>query len=287
MSTACPEVLGEAAKWASMTLSPSATASLDAQLILAFTLDRTRSWVIAHGDTHLTLAQREQLDERVRRRMLGEPIAYIRGWTDWADLRLRVNHHTLVPRPETEVVAERAVELAARLNAEVIADIGTGSGALAIFLAVSLRSATIHAVDVSADAIEIARQNAREYGVSERITFQIGGLLEPLHKQPDMVVANLPYLSDSMMSTAARDVGHEPRSALHGGPTGLELYGDMFTQMAERGWNMPLVLEIDARQASAMLDLLRERLPGGMAFIEPDLAGLDRVVVRVPDENYG
>ncbi|HEX8917333.1 MAG TPA: hypothetical protein VF898_02425, partial [Chloroflexota bacterium] len=76
MSTACPEVLGEAAKWASMTLSPSATASLDAQLILAFTLDRTRSWVIAHGDTHLTLAQREQLDERVRRRMLGEPIAY-------------------------------------------------------------------------------------------------------------------------------------------------------------------------------------------------------------------
>jgi release factor glutamine methyltransferase len=277
------ETVGELLMWGRTALLPSRTASLDAQLLLADVLHVSRAWVLAHSEARVAGAEIERYRELVGRRVTGVPLAYLRGRVEWFGMDLEVSPAVLVPRPDTEVLAEEAIEWARAHSVDRIADIGTGSGALAIALARFLPDAVIVATDVSEDALEIARHNAAAQGAVERITFRRGDLLNPLKERPDMLVANLPYLSDAMMAELDADVRHEPVLALHGGATGLELYDRTMSQMRVRGWTPAVFFEIDPRQETAAVGLAHTHFPGARVRIVPDLARRARVLVIEPE----
>lgn len=274
------ECVDGALHWARRQLWPSRTAALDAQVLLAHVAGASRVWVLAHPEARLSEEQVAHYRELIERRATGVPVAYVRGWIEWHGRRFEVTEDVLVPRPETELLLERAVELSRLYRWQAIADIGTGSGVLAVEMAVLLPDATVQATDVSGGALEVARRNAARHGVSDRVRFLVGDLAEPLMDEPDLIVANLPYLSDEMMREIGPDVRHEPPSALHGGPTGLELIERLLQGLRVRGWSVPLLLEIDPRQSHDI-----PRLFGADVYVEifSDYAGHNRIVSAFPD----
>lgn len=273
-----PESVGAALAWARELLAGSETALLDGELLLGHVLTRDRAWILAHPEAPLSGADVTRFTELVERRAAGEPVAYIRGHAEWYGQDFEVARDVLVPRPETELVLEKAVELARSLHARVVADLGTGSGILAIELARALPEARVYATDISERSLAVAGRNLARHGVDDRVVLLEGNLLDPLPEPPDLVVANLPYLSSEMMEELEADVKHEPVSALHGGPTGVELFRDLAIQIRDRSWSVPLVLEIDSRQTECVRDLLS----GYNIDVLKDYAGRDRVVVARP-----
>lgn len=280
--TSTAETVRGALAHARNELTPARTASLDAQVLLAHVLGCSRSWLLAHGGEVLAPEQIASFRQLVARRARGEPVAYLRGHVEWAARDFIVTPEVLIPRPETELLAERAAALARLRGVETVGDIGTGSGAIAVYLAQELPRARIFAVDQSEAALRVAQTNLDRHGVGARVSLARGSLLVPLPAMPELIVANLPYLSAEMMRSIDRDVTYEPAGALHGGVTGLELYAEMFGQMRARDWLVPLVLEIDPRQSQAMRSLLGRTFPGGRVEITRDYAGHERVVVFEP-----
>src|SRR5579872_1667122 len=211
--------------WATAQLAKSTTAALDSQLLLGHVLHKERSWLIGHPESTLTKDEQFEFETLIRRRAGGEPVAHLRGFVDWWDLRLEVSADTLIPRPETEVLVEAAIEVARAMKAQMIADVGTGSGAIAIALARALQKVQVEALDVSPAALAVAARNVGAYSLADRVQLKVGSLVEPLEVEPDLIVANLPYLSEEMMDALERDVRAEPRLALFGGTGGTEIYG--------------------------------------------------------------
>jgi release factor glutamine methyltransferase len=246
---------------------------------MADVLERPRSWVLAHDEHMLSPAEILSFSGLVRRRFTGEPVAYLRGHVEWYDLDLVVTPEVLIPRPETELLLETGVRLARSVGARVIADVGTGSGAIAIGLARALPAAIVIAIDASEGAVDVARRNIIRYGVQDRVQTRHGSLLEPFDAQPDLLIANLPYLTEEGMAGLDPNVAHEPRLALDGGHDGLRLYRGMFAQLARRSWAVPGVLEIDPKQAEPVCDLIREVWPAAHVTVIPDYSERDRVVV--------
>ena len=275
--------VSEALEWGRSALSSSPTPSLDAQVILAHTLGRRRSWVLAHGGDCLDADEHRAYVELIQRRANGEPVAYIRGHVEWFGLELEVTPEVLIPRAETELVAERAIELAREKQAHLVADIGTGSGAIAIARATSLPTVRIYAVDSSPAALRVAASNVARHNVAGQVSLVNGSLLTPLRKEPDLIVANLPYVATEHLASLDRSVRYEPLDALSGGADGLELYAKMFDQMAQKGWAPDVVCEIDPRQPSDMRALVNGAFPGARIGLLTDYAGRDRIVeVRQP-----
>jgi release factor glutamine methyltransferase len=274
-----PATIGSALRWARNALAPSSTASLDAALLLGHVVGRERSWVLAHDEQLLSADGESRFGELIAHRATGVPVAYLRGYCEWFGLKLHVTPEVLVPRPETEQLVEETIRLARDHDAGCLVDVGTGSGAIAVQLARSLPDTKIFGIDSSSCALEVARRNAATVGVSDRIGWLEGNLLEPLEAAPDMIVANLPYLSDSSMTELDRDVRHEPLSALYGGPDGLDLYRQLFQQRQLRGWSGPVVMEIDPRQASNLTALVQETFSETHVRVLQDYAGRDRIVV--------
>lgn len=270
--------VGEALAWARARLAPSESASLDAQLLLGHAAGMTRAGVLARREAMLTADAEGRFRELVERRASGVPVAYLRGWIEWYGRVFDITEDVLVPRPETELVLERAVALAREMGARTLADIGTGSGVLAIGLALQLPAARVYGVDVSAGALSVAARNAARHEIADRVLLLQGDLVEPLPQCPDLVVANLPYLSDEMMTEIGADVRHEPDLALRGGTTGLELVERLRNGLRVRGWRVPLVLEIDPRQSPDVPALFPEH----HVDITADYAGRDRVVTVLP-----
>lgn len=273
--------MADALRAARQSLAGSPTASLDAHLLLGEVLQHGRAWLLAHGEERIEPFAFDRFWSLVHRRSEGEPVAYLRGRVDWLDLELEVSPAVLIPRPETEILAEHSIRLGRELGVRRVADIGTGSGALAIALARGLPRTVVVATDVSPVALEVAARNVGHYGLGDRITLLSGNLLEPLDEAPDLLVANLPYLSDVMMATLDRDVRSEPEFALRGGVSGLDLYVSLLDQLEQRSWHCPLFLEIDPRQSGAMLDLLSV-LPAGASSLHPDLSGKNRIAQYLP-----
>jgi release factor glutamine methyltransferase len=245
---------------------------------------RGRAWVLAHPDERLETGQREAYFALVERRAGGQPVAYLRGYTEWYGLQLEVSPAVLVPRPETELLAERATELARSIGARRVADVGTGSGAIAVVLAHASTNWKVYAVDRSIEALRVAERNLTRHGVRERVDLLHGDLLAPLAARPDLIVANLPYLSDDMMLDLADEVRREPVCSLHGGRTGLELYARLLQQMRDRGWSIPVLLEIDPRQRHEVLRHVQTCFAATRVEVFPDYAGLDRIVSIRPDQ---
>lgn len=260
-------------------LSSHDTGRLDAQLLLGHTLQRTRAWLFAHKDAPLSNEQKDRYQRLLTRRKKGEPVAYLRGHVEWYGRDWEVTPDVLVPRPETELLLEMAVTLVRRRGLRTVADIGTGSGAIAVQMAVEIADLCVYAVDVSEGALLTGRRNAARHEVGSRVTFLRSNLLEAVPERPDLIIANLPYLDDSMMTELSIDVLHEPRVALYGGPTGLELYAELLAGLSHRQWYVPVFMEIDSRQSRTARQMAIDIFPSAVCTVTSDLSGRDRVVL--------
>jgi len=212
------------------------TARLDSLVLLEDATGKDRAWLLAHPEFELPAALATILDARVYRRAQHVPLAYIRGHAEFYGREFAVNEHTLVPRPETESMIELLRDLAKRerqrLSGALLADIGTGSGVIGITAKLEFPETQVIAMDIDEKCLETARENARHLNAD--VTFLHGNLLEPLDVsdsyQTHTLLCNLPYVPDNFqINTAAT---HEPRHALYGGADGLDLYREIFGQIA-------------------------------------------------------
>ena len=270
--------ISEALRKAYRQLAPCETAQLDAQVLLAHVLEKQRVFLFAHGETELSLEQSRRFTALLKRRAAGEPVAYIIGSKAFYDLELSVNPNVLIPRPETELLLEEALRLSARQSASHVADIGTGSGALALSFAKHRQGSRVYATDISEMALNIACQNAWHYGVS--IEFLQGDLALPLIERGitvDLVMANLPYIPTAELATLTVSE-YEPALALDGGGDGLACIRRAIGQLPqfarEGAW---VLLEIGADQAKAVCQIVHATLHVACAVLQ-DYAGLDRII---------
>jgi release factor glutamine methyltransferase len=263
------------------------TPDLDAEVLLGHVLGQERAWLYAHPEQRLDAAQAEAHASLVQRRMAHEPVAYLVGHKEFFGLDFAVTPAVLVPRPETELLIEAALDLTPeRRAASVVADVGTGSGIIAVTLAVHLPGARVIATDLSPTALALAHRNAVRHGVADRVTCVQADLLAPLHAVFDTIVANPPYLRTDEMPIGPSPLAWEPRQALSAGSEGLQVIRRLLALAAYRlrpGGR--LIMEIGAGQGCAVLELVRAHFPHAYAHIRPDYAGLDRVLVLLTDRN--
>jgi release factor glutamine methyltransferase len=239
-----------------------ATATRDAELLLLHILQIPRTSLIAHPDHELSPSQRTSYENHIARRLHYEPVQYITGQQEFYGLTLKVTPAVLIPRPETEHLVEAVLNLLPKNKPLKIADIGTGSGAIAIALAAHLPQAAITALDISTEALEIATINAREHNVAGRIRFLQSDLLSALDHEAetfDAIVSNPPYVAETDRATLHPQVrDHEPASALFAGETGLDIYRRLIPQAYNAlKPNGLLALEIGHDQQEAIATLLR------------------------------
>ena len=276
----------------------SETARLDAELLLGHVVGVDRTVILAHPEAPVGADAVRRYRSDLERRGAGEPVAYLRGVKEFFGLAFSVDRRALIPRPETERLVELAdAELVQRRNAAPrvaaaarvrVVDVGSGCGAIAVSLAATLRrqgalwSVEIVAVDISTDALELARENAVGHAVAEAITFLEADLVpaegEVGGPPYDVVLANLPYVRRDAMADLPVAATFEPVLALDGGPDGLAVIARLLEQLpgalAEGGLAL---LEIGADEGEAIAERCRELLPGWNCAVEPDLAGLPRV----------
>lgn len=257
---------------------------MNAELLIMFTLDCDRAYLYAHPERRLTADELQRYDEALARRVTGVPAQYITGHQEFWGMDLIVSSAVLIPRPETEHVIETVLELAkpdGRGSPSPhdlrIAEVGTGSGAIALALAKELPSAEVYATDISPAALEVARANAARHELGSRIRFHEADLLQGLlHFQFDFVVSNPPYVGESEEEHVQLEVRKfEPRNAVFAGPTGLEVIERLIPQAQEAlrpgGW---LVFEISGTIAKGVQLLLSDWMD---VKITNDLQGIARV----------
>ena len=275
---------GDAIAWAVETLrDTSETPRLDAEVLLAHTLGWSRARVLSRLQETISDEMLQQFRTLILRRAAREPVAYLVGRKEFYGLEFVVDRRVLVPRPETETLVDAALEWAKqRPGPLVIADIGTGSGCIAVALAVHLPQAHIYAIDLSSDALAVARQNVIRHHVDASVTLLTGDLLAPLPQPVDLLVSNPPYTVLDEVDPGVRM--HEPHLALDGGSDGLAVYRRLFAAApsALRPGGA-LMLEIGATQARAVVDLARQAFPEAVIRVRQDLAGRDRVVICFSD----
>jgi release factor glutamine methyltransferase len=276
--------------------------ALDAELLLMHALGRDRTWLHTHPEAPLDPATAEAYFALIARRSAGEPTQYISGQQEFWGLGFEVTPAVLIPRPETEHVVEAALERLGARSSELwpetgassapwrIADVGTGSGCLAVALAHELPHAEIIATDISRAALEVASRNAARHGVRDRVHFLETHMLEALlleraapsdrARRFNLIVSNPPYVGSDGWATLPREVReYEPHTALFGGPTGLEMYAPLIEQA---GSLLPpggiLILELGHNSADHVRSIFARQTGWRNLAITPDLAGIPRVV---------
>jgi release factor glutamine methyltransferase len=261
--------------------------ALEAEVLLRHALGLDRAGLFSRSDEAVPAGALSRFDSYVERRLKHEPTAYITGVREFFGIEFEVSPAVLIPRPETETLVEAAIELArprSRIRrGPVIADIGTGSGAVAIALALNVARSDVYAVDSSAEALAVARRNAERLG-ADRVLCLRGDLLTPLPEYVDVLVANLPYVrSDQIQQLAPEVREYEPRAALDGGPDGLTVIGRFLRDAPSfLRPNGAVCLEFGDGQTEAVRDLARRAFPGLRLQIRKDLAGRDRVLIISP-----
>jgi release factor glutamine methyltransferase len=267
----------------------------------------TKAWLLPRLGQDTSAALQEAFERLVARRLAHEPTAYIIGVRDFHALTFDVTPHVLIPRPETELLVGKAVEWAygssprwapypgfdvetlrrmresrrTKDDPLSIVDVGTGSGAIAVSLARSLPAATIVATDVSWDALKVARKNAQHHAVEPQISFRHGDLLDPIDHYVDLIVANLPYVTENDWHALEPEVrDHEPSLALTGGADGLDLIRALLHQAPR--YLRPggaICLEFGIGQSQALLDVVASYFPTADNQVFDDFAGIPRVLV--------
>lgn len=257
---------------------------IEARALLQFITDSSAAEVYASPERILTKREERQLKELLERRLRHEPLAYIINKKEFYGLDFYVDQRVLIPRPETELLVETAIEfVASKANTNVetmsIADIGTGCGAIAISLAANLPTCRVYATDISHSALEVASINCQRHNVSEQVALLQGNLLEPLPHPVDIIVANLPYISNTELPTLEPEVREfEPEIALNGGNSGLDLIQQLLSQV-EQKINPAgcLILEIGQHQHKDLASILLSNSPAVTLDFISDLSGIKRV----------
>lgn len=271
----------------------SETPQLDAAVLLASVLGVNKAWLYGHPARQLAEHEIARYEVLVRRRMCCEPVAYLVGFKPFFGLDITVDRRVLIPRPDTEVLVERIL---AHLQSLVragqhprVADVGTGSGAIAVALAVNAPEAIVYAIDLSEAALEVAAQNVWRYGLGEQVLLLPGHLLEPLTEPVDVIAANLPYIATDDLATLPSQVcDFEPTIALDGGRDGLRVIAALLAAAAAPAGRAKLrpggriYLEIGADQGPAARTLAQGLFPGARVEVLRDYTGLDRVLVVEP-----
>jgi release factor glutamine methyltransferase len=273
--------------------------TLAAEVLLMHATARDRAWLYAHPEQTLEPAAVEKYFALIDRRAAGEPTQYLTGEQEFWGLEFEVTPAVLIPRPETEHVMEAALarlgerglkihwDTGAPRETMYVADIGTGSGCLAVALAYELPHAQVFATDISAKALEIAQRNAERNGVAERVTFLEADLLAPfladrtaLPRRFDVIVSNPPYIRNEEVNTLEREVrDHEPHTALFGGPRGTELYAPIVEQASTLlNDGGILVMELGHDSAEYVRALFDGHSEWTNVAVTIDLAGIPRVI---------
>ena len=258
-------------------------ARLEAEVMVMNVMRLPRQDIFAHQEDEVSGQQERELSEMVRRRLTREPLAYILGYKEFYGINLLVNSNVLIPRPETETMVEHALFMALmgmESRELVVADVGTGTGNIAINLAMHLPAARIYALDVEDAVLDVASYNIRAHNVADRITLAKGDLLEPLPEPVDLVVANLPYIPTTRIPTLQPEIQWEPSQALDGGEEGLDLLRRLVSQAdGKLKEQAVMLLELDPEQVAPVETFVREYLPGATTSVEQDLARRDRIFV--------
>lgn len=265
------------------------TPDLDAQVLLAHLMGKARAWLAAHPETHLSDPQLAAVEEAVSKLVDGTPLPYLLGHWEFFGLDFKITPDVLIPRPETELLVEQAIlwlqsRPATPHSALRAADVGTGSGCIAVSLAKQIHDLRVLATDLSLPALKVARQNAIHHGVASRVDFVQCDLLPP-HPSPlpteshfDVICANLPYISTEALEKLPI-FGREPTLALNGGRDGLDPIRRLLKIAPE--WLAPnglILLEIEAGQGVAAVSLAYDAFDHATINLRRDLAGKERLV---------
>ena len=259
--------------------SENDSARLDAEILLALTLQKPRTWLYTWPEHIPSLPEQHMYLDLLRRRQSGEPVAYLTHRREFFGLELKINHHVLVPRPETETLVQCVLDVLADNSAARIADLGTGSGAVALALASQKTQARIVATDASSDALALARENAERLGI-DNVTFMAGDWLVPLSGLTfDLIASNPPYIAEDDPHLSRDGVRFEPKPALVSGKDGLDAIRQLVTEspacLETGGW---LMIEHGFDQGEAVRGLFTE-----VGFIDVvthrDLGGNERVTI--------
>lgn len=262
-------------------------ARLETQVLLSHVLHVDRSFLFAYPERPLSPEQEQQFLALIERRKNGEPTAYLVGHQEFYGLEFLVDKRVLIPRPETELLVETALQACRAMLASgrtpVVADIGTGSGAIPITLAIEEpRLPYLYASDISSDALVVASLNCKQHHVEDRVRLLQGDLLAPLPEPVDVVTANLPYVGTDEMDIVEPGVrNYEPHLALFSGPNGLGLLRRFLVEVQQSHKlksGAILVLEIGYQQREPLSRMLQELLPRARAVFKKDYAGWDRVL---------
>lgn len=263
-------------------------ARLDAQVLLERVIGMERALFYAYPEHEVTSEQEQRFLVLLKRRLQGEPIAYLVGHKEFYGLDFLVDKRVLIPRPETELLVEAALEvLQHRLNAgqtPISADIGTGSGIIAITLAVEEpRLPYLYASDISTDALEVAHLNCQRHHIEQRIRLLHGDLLAPLPERIDILTANLPYVGTREIDVLTPDVyEYEPHLALFSGPHGLGLLRRLLLEVQQFGIlkeKAVILLELGYQQREALTQFLHKTWPQAVVTFKQDYAGWNRMLV--------
>ena len=262
------------------------SATLDAEILLSHVLKRSKEYLLSYPEKKISANLSRTYKSLILRRQRGLPTAYLTNNKEFYGLNFFVNQHVLIPRPATETIVEEAIkevrqlQLADKTKKIIIADVGTGSGCIAVTLAKYLKNVRLYAIDISSSALTVAKKNAQSHKVSSKISFVAGNLLTAIKitkKNPaiDLIVANLPYLTKYELSA----VRHEPKLALLGGKMGLEYIDQLIAQvprvLADDG---VILLEVSPTQVTVVEHVAKQHFPDkNISFIK-DLSGQERVV---------
>ena len=267
---------------ATLQRSGIADSALEAEVLLRHVLEHDRARFYASLQDTIGVENFERVQELTRRRIAREPLAYITGHREFYGLDFLVSPGVLIPRQETEQVVERALKVAnERHDKDIsVADVGTGSGAIAVAIAANLPGARVFAIDCSAEALAIASRNCQRHRVPDRVTLLQGDLLAPLSQAVDLIVSNPPYIATNLLSGLAPEVQREPQTALDGGEDGLEIIRRLFKQstskLKEGG---QLVVEISPEQLISVKSIAQEHFPQASITHINDLLRLPRCVI--------
>jgi release factor glutamine methyltransferase len=253
-------------------------AALEGEILLRNMLRVSRAQFYADLDSEVSPADIKNLLKLVGRRVKGEPSAYITGHKEFYGLDFTVDWNVLIPRPETELLVEQAISFCQKYHYSKIADIGTGCGSIAISLAINLPEVMIYAIDISTEALIVAKHNCEKHGVKDRITLLCGDMLTPLSESVDLIVANMPYVKECDIP-AKGSLSFEPLVALNGGKKGLDKISEICWQSSRKlNKEGSMLLEVGKGQASAVRLMLMDNFPYGSINVLKDLAGIERVV---------
>ena len=252
---------------------------LNAEHLLAHALGLKRMELYLQFDRPLTESERAPLRDLVKRRGAREPLQHVLGTAEFHGRTFACDKRALVPRSETEQLVELALEMAKDKPAATILDIGTGSGVIALTIALELPSATLHATDLSPDALALAAENAARHALTDRIVFHQADLLPPDDARFDLIIANLPYIPAEEIASLSPEVRHDPASALDGGADGLDLIRRLIETAPDRlAPGGALLLEIGLGQADAVNTLLSARKFRDIS-VRPDYQNIPRFAV--------